>query len=234
MALHPHIFVDRATAGVALARELQSRLLEPPLVVLALPRGGVAVGYEVARTLHAPLDVLVVRKIGMPGQPELAIGAIASGGVLVREPGLTQEFPDLAGGFERLVEAERRELERRERVYRPGGTALDLTGKSAILVDDGLATGSTMLAAIRAARKAGAAAVIAAAPIASPEAARLVGREADITVILQAPPALIAIGRWYQDFEQLDDGEVCRLLDLSRQDEQGSAGDGRPRMPQSA
>lgn len=226
--------MDRATAGVALARELQGRFLEPPLVVLALPRGGVAVAYEVARQLHAPLDVLVVRKIGMPGQPELAIGAIASGGVLVREPGLAREFPDVAGSFERLVEAERRELERRERVYRPGCKALDLTGKSAVLVDDGLATGSTMLAAIRAARKAGAAAVIAAAPIASPEAARLVAREADAMVILQAPAALIAIGQWYRDFEQLDDGEVCRLLDLSHRDAQGAARDGRPRQPQSA
>jgi putative phosphoribosyl transferase len=176
----------------------------------------VAVGYEIARALRAPLDVLVVRKIGMPGQPELAIGAIASGGVLVHEPGLEKEFPDLAGSFDRLVEEERRELERRERVYRPGGAALDLTGRSAILVDDGLATGSTMLAAIRAARKARAAAIIVAAPLASPEAARRVGREADTTVILQAPAALVAVGQWYRNFEQLDDAEVCRLLDRRR------------------
>lgn len=222
--MHAHVFADRAAAGGALARELQRRELQPPLIVLALPRGGVAVAYEVARMLHAPLDVLVVRKIGMPGQRELAIGAIASGGVLVHEPGLEKEFPDLAGRFEGLVEDERRELQRRERVYRPGSAPLDLRGKSAILIDDGLATGSTMLAAVRAARKAGAAAVIAAAPIASPEAARLVGREADATVMLQTPAALCAIGQWYRDFEQLDDAEVCRLLDLSRREHQSDSG----------
>lgn len=231
--MRSHIFTDRAAAGVALARELQRRLLRPPLIVLALPRGGVAVGYEVARILHAPLDVLVVRKIGMPGQRELAIGAIASGGVLVHEPGIEKEFPDLAGRFDRLVEEERRELERRERVYRPGGTPLELRGKSVILVDDGLATGSTMLAAIRAARKAGAAAIIAAAPIASPEAARIVGREADTTVLLQTPATLFAIGQWYGDFEQLEDTEVCRLLDLSRRDAECSAAERRPREHQS-
>jgi putative phosphoribosyl transferase len=216
MVARSHIFADRAAAGVALARELQRRLLRPPLIVLALPRGGVAVAYEVAHMLHAPLDVLVVRKIGMPGQPELAIGAIASGGILVHEPGMEQEFPELAASFDRLVEEQRLELERRERVYRPGAGALELGGKSAILVDDGLATGSTMLAAVRAARKAGAATIIVAAPVASPEAAALVRREADATVILQTPPALLAIGQWYRDFEQLEDAEVCRLLDLSR------------------
>ena len=216
MMLRSHIFADRAAAGVALARELQRRLLRPPLIVLALPRGGVAVAYEVARMLHAPLDVLIVRKIGMPGQPELAIGAIASGGILVQEPGMEQEFPELAESFDRLVEEQRLELERRQRVYRPGASALELSGKSAILVDDGLATGSTMLAAVRAARAAGAATIIVAAPVASPEAAALIRREADVTVILQIPPALFAIGQWYRDFEQLEDAEVCRLLDLSR------------------
>jgi len=216
MMVRSHIFADRAAAGMALARELQRRLLRPPLIVLALPRGGVAVAYEVARMLHAPLDVLIVRKIGMPGQPELAIGAIASGGILVREPGMEQEFPELAASFERLVEEQRLELERRQRVYCPGAGALELSGKSAILVDDGLATGSTMLAAVRAARKAGAATIIVAAPVASPEAAALVRREADATVILQTPPALLAIGQWYRNFEQLEDAEVCRLLELSR------------------
>ena len=217
-----HVFADRAAAGVALARELQRRVLEPPLIVLALPRGGVAVAYEVARMLRAPLDVMVVRKIGMPGQPELAIGAIASGGILVREPGLEKEFPELAGSFDRLVEQERLELARRERVYRPGAGALELRGKSTILVDDGLATGSTMLAAIRAARNAGATAIIVAAPVASPQAAALVRREADATVILQTPGALFAIGQWYRNFEQLEDAEVCRLLELGRRDSNGA------------
>ncbi|HJS90335.1 MAG TPA: phosphoribosyltransferase family protein [Steroidobacteraceae bacterium] len=224
MAERSQIFTNRATAGVALARELQRRLLRPPLVVLALPRGGVAVAYEVARMLHAPLDVMVVRKIGMPGQPELAIGAIASGGIVVHEPGMETEFPELAESFDRVLEEERVELERRERVYRPGAAALDLAGKSAILVDDGLATGATMLAAIRAARKAGAATIIVAAPVASPQAAALVRREADATVILETPAALFAIGQWFRDFEQLDDAEVLRLLELSRSNPDGSPG----------
>lgn len=218
------IFTNRATAGVALARELQRQVLRPPVVVLALPRGGVAVAYEVARMLHAPLDVIVVRKIGMPGQPELAIGAIASGGIVVHEPGMEKEFPELAASFDRVLEEERRELERRERVYRPGAAALDLVGKSAILVDDGLATGATMLAAVRAARKAGAATIIVAAPVASRQAAALVGREAAATVILETPAALFAIGQWFRDFEQLDDAEVLRLLDLSRSNPGGSPG----------
>lgn len=222
MGQRPEIFMNRATAGIALARELQRRVLRPPVVVLALPRGGVAVGYEVARALHAPLDVIIVRKIGMPGQPELAIGAIASGGIVVHEPGMEKEFPELAESFDRVLEEERRELERRERVYRPGAAALDLGGKSAILVDDGLATGATMLAAVRAARKAGAATIIVAAPVASHQAATLVRREADATVILETPAALFAIGQWFRDFEQLDDAEVLRLLDLSRSNPDGS------------
>jgi putative phosphoribosyl transferase len=218
-------FPDRSAAGVVLARELQTRVLQPPVLVLALPRGGVAVAYEVARMLHAPLDVMVVRKIGHPEQPELAIGAIASGGVVVHETGLEKEFPDLVKTFDRLADDQRRELERRERVYRQGLPALDLREKTVILVDDGLATGSTMLAAVRAARKAGAAPIVVAAPVASREAAALVRAEADASVILQTPPALFAIGLWYQHFEQLDDAEVCRLLQLSRRSANASPGE---------
>ena len=228
MAMGSQVFPDRASAGVALARQLQRRRLRAPLIVLALPRGGVPVAYEVARMLQVPLDVIVVRKIGLPGQPELAIGAIASGGILVHEPGMEKEFPELAEKFERLVEEERRELERRERVYRPGAAPLDLAGKSAILVDDGLATGATMLAAVRAARAAGAAAIIVAAPVASPEAAALVRREAYDAVLLQTPVALWAFGEWYRSFEQLEDAEVCRLLDLSRHPNGPAAAVGSP------
>jgi putative phosphoribosyl transferase len=223
MSLGSQIHADRAAGGLALARELERRRLRPPLIVLGLPRGGVPVAYEVARHLQAPLDVIVVRKIGMPGQPELAIGAIASGGVLVRESGLEHEFPELAAGFDRLVEAQRRELERRERIYRPGVGPLKLAGKAVILVDDGLATGSTMLAALQAVREARAASIIVAAPIASREAATLVRREADATVILQTPPTLWAVGHWYRNFRQIEDEEVCRLLDLSGRGEPCSA-----------
>jgi putative phosphoribosyl transferase len=204
------IFADRATAGVALGRELQRRLLRPPLLVLGLPRGGVPVAYEVAQMLKAPLDVMLVRKIGMPGCNELAIGAIASGNILVHKPPLERKIP--AETFDRLAEEQRRELERRERIYRSGRPPLEVKGKSVILVDDGLATGSTMLAAVRAARKAHAAAIVVAAPVASPEAADLVRTEADSVVILQTPAILFAIGEWYQHFEQLEDEDVNRLL----------------------
>jgi putative phosphoribosyl transferase len=217
--MRSRVFTDRSAAGAALARKLHQQVLPPPVLVLGLPRGGVPVAYEVARQLRVPLDVMVVRKIGLPGEPELAVGAIASGGVIVHEPQLAEELPDLAGGaFAALVEAERRELERRERAYRPEQAPPELHGKTVVLVDDGLATGSTMLAAIRAARRAGAARIVAAAPVASQEAVDAVSREADGVVVLQIPLALVAIGEWYQDFEQLEDAEVRRLLGLSRKE----------------
>lgn len=211
-----HRFKDRAAAGIELARELQRRYLKPPLVILGLPRGGVAVACEVARLLHEPLDVLLVRKIGLPEQPELAIGAIASGGITVYEPPAGTSGPELAATFDRLVAIERREIARRETLFRAGLAPLALKGKTVVLVDDGIATGSTMLAAIRAARKAGAQSIIAAAPVASSEAAELIRPEADTVIILQTPAALFAIGQWYEQFEQLEDHEVCRLLALSR------------------
>lgn len=212
MSAGSHRFKDRAAAGVALALELKRRKLEPPLLVLGLPRGGVAVASEVASELDAPLDVMLVRKIGMPGQPELAIGAIASGNIVVHEPRMAKDLPDLAETFDRRVEAERRELERRERVFRAGLAPLALKDKTVILVDDGIATGSTMLAAVRAARKAGATAIVAAAPVASPDAVELIRAEADDVVIVRIPMLLFAIGEWYEQFEQLEDAEVSRLL----------------------
>ena len=204
------IFPDRVTAGAALGLELQRRRLKPPLLVLGLPRGGVPVAYEVAQVLKAPLDVMLVRKIGMPGWSELAIGAIASGNIVVHKPPLEKEIQPET--FDRLVEEQRRELERRERLYRGGRSPLELKGKTVILVDDGLATGATMLAAVRAARKVHAASIVVAAPVASREATDLLGTEADSVVILQIPQMLFAIGEWYQQFEQLEDDEVTRLL----------------------
>jgi len=219
MTPRPRVFPDRTAAGVALAQELQRRSLQPPLLVLGLPRGGVPVAYEVARVLHAPLDVMLVRKVGMPGQPELAIGAIASGNIVVREPRIAKELPELAASFACLAEDERRELERRESAYRPQLGPLELQGRTVILIDDGLATGSTMLAAVRAARQAGAAAIVVAAPVASPQAEKLVKAEADSVVILQTPAMLFSIGEWYEQFEQLEDDEVRRLLDLQRRNQ---------------
>jgi putative phosphoribosyl transferase len=222
MALTARIFPDRAAAGAALAREMQQRALQKPVLVLALPRGGVPVAHEVARALDAPLDVMLVRKIGMPGQPELAIGAIASGDIVVHERTIEQEIPGIAEAFERLAALERPELLRRERLYRAGLAPLRLKGKTVILVDDGLATGSTMLAAVRAARAAGAAAIVVAAPVASPQAAQLLAAEADELAILQIPAMLFAIGEWYERFEQLEDEEVCQLLELHRRDRRDS------------
>ena len=174
--------------------------------------------------LHAPLDVLVVRKVGLPQQPEVAIGAVASGGVVVHDKWAEKHFPDLALTFEVLAEEQRREVKRREEVYRRGLAPLEVSGKTAVLVDDGLATGSTMLAAVRAARKAGAAAIVVAAPVSSPEAAALVEAEADVTLFLQIPATLFAVGEWYWNFEQLDDKEVGRLLNLSHKTEEISPG----------
>src|SRR5262245_5885550 len=216
MAFTNRVFADRAAAGVALARELRQRKLPPSVLILALPRGGVPVAHEIARALGAPLDVMLVRKVGMPGQPELAIGAVASGGIVVREAGIERDFPGIAAAFDRIATQERRELERREQVYRGGLAPLVLDGKTVVLVDDGLATGSTMLAAVRAARAGRAARIIVAVPVGSPQAAELLAAEADQLVILQTPAMLFAIGEWYEHFEQLEDEEVCRLLGLHR------------------
>lgn len=219
MAPRARVFADRAAAGAALAAEMQRRALRSPVLVLALPRGGVPVGYEIARVLDAPLDVLLVRKVGMPGQPELAIGAVAAGDIVVRDRSLEQEYPGLATAFERVAAKERCELSRREQVYRAGLAPLALEGRTVVLVDDGLATGSTMLAAVRAARAGAAASVVVAAPVASPQAAALLAAEADQLVILQTPAMLFAIGEWYERFEQLEDDEVCRLLELQRRNQ---------------
>jgi putative phosphoribosyl transferase len=216
MAFGACVFPDRAAAGAALAQQMLQQPLTPPVLVLALPRGGVPVAYEIARALAAPLDVMLVRKVGMPGQPELAIGAVASGGIVVHERSIEQELPGIAADFERIAAQERRELLRREQVYRAGLGPLTLRGRTVVLVDDGLATGSTMLAAMRAARAAGAERVVVAAPVASPQAAELVDAEADQLIILQIPAMLLAIGQWYERFEQLEDAEVCRLLERHR------------------
>ena len=214
------VFFDRAAAGAELARALSRRSLTPPVIVLGLARGGVAVAAPVAKALRAALDVMVVRKVGMPGQPELAIGAIAPPNIVVREPRVADElseYDDLQDeAFERAVNEQRRELERREQLYRRGLPPLDLAGKTVILVDDGLATGATMLAAMRAARAARAARIVIAAPVASPDAAALVAAEADEVVILETPP-LYAISQWYEEFDQVEDQEVCRLLARARE-----------------
>jgi putative phosphoribosyl transferase len=205
------IFAGRREAGEELALELAKLELPPPVHVLGLPRGGVPVAAPVARRLSASLDVLVVRKVGMPGQPELAIGAIAAGGVVLHNTELPMHLVS-ERAFEHVVAREREELHRRERVYREGLPPLDLRAGSVVLVDDGLATGSTMRAAIRAARALGARTVTVAVPVASMQAAELVEAEADHLVTLCIPPWLGSIGEFYESFEQTTDAEVLDHL----------------------
>lgn len=207
------MFSDRRAAGTALGDELVPLRLTDP-VVLALPRGGVPVGYEVAQRLAAPLDVLVVRKVGAPGQPELAIGAVGRGVTVADDDtlsllGVTREYFDVAAERERL------EVERREQLFREGRPPLELHGRTAVLVDDGLATGSTMLAAVGVARQLGAAQVVVAVPVAAPEAVARVAAQADRVVSLVTPELFAAVGYWYEDFTQTDDAEVRGLLRLS-------------------
>lgn len=211
-----HRFRDRRSAGRELALALRKLKLSGQLLVLGIPRGGVPVAYEVAQALGAPLDVLLVRKIGAPSQPELAIGAVASGGIVVRETEAASYLHIDSPLFLRLLQRERTELDRRERAYRGGRGPLQLQERTVILVDDGLATGTTALAAIRATRSAGAASVIVAAPVASNEAVELLRPEASQVIILQTPPYFSAVGEWYQHFEQTTDEEVQALLKYSQ------------------
>lgn len=207
------IFPNRCAAGRALGAELARLELQRP-VVLALPRGGVPVGYEVAHLLGAPLDVLVVRKVGAPGQPEFAIGAVASS-VTAFDDEMLSMLGIGADYFEAAAQRERLEVQRREAVYRQERPPLDLRDHAAILVDDGLATGSTMLAAVAVARKLGAAEVIVAVPIGARQACERLTNHADRLVCLVMPEPFGAVGVWYEDFTQVDDAEVRRLLKLA-------------------
>lgn len=206
------LFRNRFDAGRQLAEKLAHYADRDDVLVLALPRGGVPVGYEVAEALAAPLDVFLVRKLGVPGQEELAMGAIASGGVrvlnepVVRMLGLSEE--EIA----RVEVGERWELDRREREYRAGRPPLDLRGKIVILVDDGLATGSSMRAAITALRRLGPARIIVAVPVGARETCAEFEREADEAICASEPEPFHAVGIWYDDFAQTSDEEVRELL----------------------
>jgi predicted phosphoribosyltransferase len=207
-------FKDRRDAGRALARALEAWRGRPDVLVLALPRGGVPVAWEVARALGAPLDVLVVRKLGHPGQEEFAMGAIASGGICYMDES-AQAWPVSAAEIAAVVARERAELARRERLYRGERAPLALEGRVLLLVDDGLATGATMRAAVMAVRAGRPLQVVVAVPVASREAIQSVGTVADEVVSVFTPEHFRAVGLWYQDFEQTSDEEVCRLLDES-------------------
>jgi predicted phosphoribosyltransferase len=205
-------FKDRIEAGRLLGEALRDHANRTDVIVLGLPRGGVPVAAEVARVLGAPLDVCLVRKLGAPGQEELAMGAVASGGVRV----LNEEVIRSLGIPDRAIEAgiarEGAELTRREGLYRGGRPPLELRGRAVVLVDDGIATGATMLAAIRALRRMGPAAILVAVPVAPPSALAELGREADRTICLLPEESLIAVGCWYEDFRQTTDREVQACL----------------------
>jgi putative phosphoribosyl transferase len=203
-------FADRVDGGRRLARPLERYRKAPGGIVLGLPRGGVPVAKEVAEHLELPLDVYVVRKIGHPRQPELAIGAIASGGVMVAAPGIGQDLP--AGVVDEIVARERAEIARRERAYRGERPPLDLVGRPVIVVDDGLATGATMLAAVQAIRAAGPETIVVAVPVGSTVACGALRKVADEVVCLETPPHFRSVGEWYARFDQTSDQEVQALL----------------------
>jgi predicted phosphoribosyltransferase len=211
----PLPFRDRIDAGRQLSRKLDRFKDKPDVVVLALPRGGVPVAYEVAGYLDAPLDVFLVRKLGVPGHEELALGAIASGGTRVLNDDVVQmaRIPDHA--IDAIAAREQRELERRESAYREGRPPAPVHGRTAILVDDGLATGATMLAAARAVRNLGPKRVIIAVPVAARDTCDFLQREVDEIVCSETPEPFRAVGLWYEDFSQTTDDEVCDLLTRS-------------------
>ncbi len=221
----PPLFRDRTDAGRRLAAALSEYARRPDVIVLGLPRGGVPVAYEVARELGAPMDVFLVRKLGTPGHEELALGAIASGGVRV----LNRRVIDMLAIPERTVAAvaaqEQQELERREREYRDGRPVPDLVGRTAILVDDGLATGSTMRAAAAAVRAQGPARTVVAVPVAAPETCEALRGEVDEVICAATPEPFRAVGFWYEQFEQTSDAEVRELLERARRER--SADDAR-------
>ncbi len=206
------VFEDRADAGRALAKALEGRRAAADTIVLALPRGGVPVAFEVAQALCLPLDVLVVRKLGLPWQPELAMGAIASGGAVVMNEDVLRMADPGERAIEQVKRQEQAELVRRERQYRGARPPLDMHGRTGILVDDGLATGATMEAAVRALKALGARHVVVAVPVASPDARDRIAAVADEVVCLAAPMLFSAVGQWYRDFGQTSDAEVSDLL----------------------
>ncbi|MEX0833324.1 MAG: phosphoribosyltransferase family protein [Actinomycetota bacterium] len=208
------IFADREDAGRRMARALH-KYAGGEAVVLAIPRGGVIVGRAVADELGAPLDVVIPRKVGAPGNPELGLGAIAPG-VRVLDEGLIRSLGVSDEYLERAIEAEEREIERRSATYRAGRPPIDLRGKTAIVVDDGMATGGTAIAAVRWAKAQGAARVILAVPVAPPAAVSRLHLEADDVVALSTPDAFYAVGQWYGRFDQVSDREVVDAMSEAR------------------
>ncbi len=209
-------FTDRADAGRQLAAALAGTVTDPHALVLGLPRGGLPVAAEIAAALGSPLDVLCVRKLGVPFQRELAMGALASGGAIVRNEDVLAMVPAAESAFQRVLEEERSELERRERAYRGDAPSLDVRERTVIVVDDGLATGATMEAAVAALRSLGAKAIIVAVPVGSPEAVERIREHADAVVCLHEPRFFGSVGSFYAVFDQTGDDEVTALLAAAR------------------
>lgn len=210
-------FRDRVEAGQMLAKRLAKYADRSGVLVLALPRGGVPVAYEVARALEAPLDVFVVRKLGVPGHEELALGAIASGGVRVLNSSVVESLGITEEEIDAIARKELRELNRRERAYRDDRPAPEVRGRTIILVDDGIATGSTMYAAIAALRQRGAGRIVVATPTVARTTYEEMRTQVDEFVAVIMPEEFYGVGQWYQDFSQTTDEEVRALLDQASQ-----------------
>ncbi len=212
------VMPDRVEAGRLLAGALREYAGRNDVIVLGLPRGGVPVAAEVARALKAPLDVLIVRKLGAPGQEELAIGAIAEGGVLAVNKGLQLSLGLSDADVTRLADEEKHELERRIQAYRCGHDPITVSGQTVILVDDGVATGATMRAGLQALRAMGAGEIIAAAPVGAQDSTASLADYADKVVVLETPDWFQAVGQWYEDFRPIPDDEVRSLLAQARKE----------------
>src|SRR5205814_4008206 len=207
------LFRNRMHAGQVLAEMLREYGNREDVIVLALPRGGVPVAFEIASALHVPLDVFLVRKLGVPGQEELAMGAIASGGVRVLNESLIQHLGISRSSIDRVTAREQSEIERREQLYREGRSAIPIDNRTTILVDDGLATGATMLAAARAVRAKKPKRIIVAVPVASRDACEEFRRYVDDVICGEIPEPFYSVGTWYKDFSQTTDTEVQQLLE---------------------
>ena len=210
-------FINRTEAGRLLAEKLGNYANQGDAIVLGLPRGGVPVAYEVAKHLRVPLDVFIVRKLGVPGFEELAAGAIASGGVRVLNENVVRAIPYASEAIEAVTAKETAELQRREQIYREGRTPPGLCDKIGILVDDGLATGATMRAAVKALRQRGAAKIVVAVPVGPPDTCEQLAHEADEAICLSTPSFFQAVGQYYEDFSQTSDDDVRELLTRAAQ-----------------
>jgi putative phosphoribosyl transferase len=211
------MFLNRVDAGRKLAKKLDAYAGRRDVLVLGIPRGGVPVAFQVASQLEAPLDVFVVRKLGAPWQPELAFGAIATGGIRILDVQIVESLGISRMEIERIATRERQELDRRERVYRGGRPPLNVEGMTVILVDDGIATGASTRAAINALRKLKRARIVLAAPIAPASTCARLRREVDDLICVDTPETFYAIGEFYEDFSQVSDDQVTNLLQLNDQ-----------------